>query len=107
MVVSKSSLVIGRKVQSVINQLPHIDGHFWIVRDGKIVDPYFKEYDLLVKFHNGKKGSFIHKPADNMTQLVIENHQSVERSRNKRNRSRWNKGRSWWHYQGINSNEIN
>ena len=71
MVVSKSSLVIGRKVQSVINQLPHIDGHFWIVRDGKIVDPYFKEYDLLVKFHNGKKGSFIHKPADNMTQLVM------------------------------------
>ena len=26
---------------------PTIDGHFWIERDGKIVDIEFKEYDLI------------------------------------------------------------
>ena len=29
-----------------------IKGHFWIVRDGKIIDPHFKEYDDIKKFWN-------------------------------------------------------
>lgn len=28
-----------------------ISGHFWIVHNGKIVDPYFPYYDVAKKFH--------------------------------------------------------
>ena len=31
---------------------PTIDGHFWIERDGKIVDIEFKEYDFIKSIHN-------------------------------------------------------
>jgi hypothetical protein len=26
-------------------KFPIIDGHFWVERDGRIIDPYFLEYD--------------------------------------------------------------
>ena len=39
-----------------------MDGHFWIVRNGEIIDPYFEEYDM-VKVINKLEGEF-----DSMTE---------------------------------------
>ena len=27
-----------------------MDGHYWVERDAKIIDPYFKEYDVVKKY---------------------------------------------------------
>ena len=49
---------------------PIVDGHFWVVRDGNIIDPHFKEYDLVKKIQ-GCVGEPIHLPADDLVQKVI------------------------------------
>ena len=49
---------------------PTIDGHFWIERDGKIVDIEFKEYDLIKTIHNLADG-MVYKEADTLTQTVM------------------------------------
>lgn len=28
------------------------DGHFWVERDGKIIDPWFPQYEMIAKIHN-------------------------------------------------------
>jgi hypothetical protein len=50
--------------------LPIIDGHFWVERDGKVIDPYFPEYNKIKKFYNCS-GDAIYLPADAITQQVI------------------------------------
>ena len=49
---------------------PTIDGHFWIERDGKIVDIEFKEYDFIKTIHNLADG-MVYKEADTLTQTVM------------------------------------
>jgi hypothetical protein len=49
---------------------PVIDGHFWVERDGKVIDPYFEEYDKIKKFW-GCVGDAVYQPADDLTQQVI------------------------------------
>lgn len=50
--------------------LPIIDGHFWVVRDGKIVDWDFPEYDCVRSVWKcGKERNYL--PAPEMTQKVM------------------------------------
>ena len=49
---------------------PTIDGHFWIERNGKIIDIEFNEYNDIKKYR-GCKGGMVHKEADDMTQAVM------------------------------------
>jgi len=46
-----------------------IDGHFWVEKDGKIIDPYFKEYDYLKNYHNGTSITYL--PAPELIQNVM------------------------------------
>lgn len=67
---------IAEKVMRIIHAIPKLDGHFWVVRDGKIIDPHFPQYDVIRSVHKGKK--FIYHPADAMTQrMMIAIHQKV------------------------------
>lgn len=49
---------------------PIIDGHFWVERDGKIIDPYFQEYDFIKKFQN-LTGDIVYLEAEQLTQKLI------------------------------------
>ena len=49
---------------------PIIDGHFWIERNGKIIDNDFKEYDYI-KHQQNCGGEMKYKEADSQTQLII------------------------------------
>ena len=41
-----------KKVFEYINSFKPVDGHFWVERDGKVIDPYFKDYDNIKKIRN-------------------------------------------------------
>ena len=58
-----------RKLVRVKRVCPRIDGHFWVERDGEIIDPHFPEYDFIKSFHRGVK--FVYHPADKNTQLMM------------------------------------
>jgi hypothetical protein len=49
---------------------PTIDGHFWVERDGKILDDDFKEHEYI-KHVNKCSGGKMYKEADALTQKVI------------------------------------
>ena len=53
------------------------DGHYWVVRDGKIIDPMFKSYEE-VKSICGLKGDPIYLPADDLTQQVFKKKLSIK-----------------------------
>jgi len=57
------------KMNRLGGTLPRIDGHFWIERDGKIIDPIFEEYEIMSKLFKSVK--FIYCPADETTQNLI------------------------------------
>jgi len=48
-----------------------MDGHFWVVRNGEIIDPYFKYYDY-VKNVNGLEGDRKYIPAPELIQKVMK-----------------------------------
>ena len=48
-----------------------LDGHFWVVQNGKIIDPYFKEYDQCKSFWKCG-GERIYLPADDLIQKVMK-----------------------------------
>ena len=50
--------------------LPVIDGHFWVERNGKILDTDFAEYGIIRKYHN-LTGGMVYKEADNLTQALM------------------------------------
>jgi hypothetical protein len=51
-------------------ELPDIDGHFWIVRDGKIIDWDFPEYAQVRRMWGcGKEKTYL--PAPEMTQKLM------------------------------------
>ena len=67
-----------KRTKSVAKNFPTFDGHFWVERDGEIIDPYFKDYDFI-KQMNGCKGKQIHLPATAMIQQVfIKKFKAVE-----------------------------
>jgi hypothetical protein len=49
---------------------PQIDGHFWVVRDGKIIDWEINEYNLVRKI-NKCDNIQVHLEADEMTQKMM------------------------------------
>lgn len=51
---------------------PVIDGHFWIERDGKIIDPHFSNYDIICKIRNCDPLSKSYIPAPEITQNLIK-----------------------------------
>jgi hypothetical protein len=67
----KELLPIANKVMKIIHSVPKINGHFWIERDGLIIDPHFKEYDSIKLEHKAKK--FIYSPTDETTQGFMIN----------------------------------
>ena len=49
---------------------PSIDGHFWVERDGKIIDPYFKEYEMIKKI-NKLGNEQVHLEAEETIQKIM------------------------------------
>jgi len=54
-------------------EYPTIDGHFWVVRDGKIIDPVFDGYKYVCKVHDADVTTLSHIPAPIMTQKIMIN----------------------------------
>ena len=53
-----------------MSNLPSIDGHFWVVRDDKVIDWDFPEYSLVRRMWGcGKEKSYL--PAPEMTQKLM------------------------------------
>jgi hypothetical protein len=53
-----------------IIEMPSIDGHFWVVRDGKVIDWDFKQYEQVRKVWGcGKERTYL--PAPEMTQKIM------------------------------------
>lgn len=50
---------------------PTIDGHFWVERDGKIIDPHFQAYDLVKKIQ-GLKGEPVYLEAEPLIQEIMK-----------------------------------
>ena len=61
--------VIIHKLNNVTLGMPTIDGHFWVERDGKKIDPYFEHYDMVKRVHKGKR--WVYLPADELTQRMM------------------------------------
>ena len=49
----------------------YFDGHYWVVRDGVIIDPMFEDYTASKSIF-GLKGRSIYLPADALTQQVFK-----------------------------------
>jgi len=60
---------IGNNVTKVVNGIPKIDGHYWVLRDGVIIDPHFSEYDWYKLANRGV--NTIYYPADATTQRMM------------------------------------
>ena len=57
---------------TIVIDFPRFDAHFWVERNGEIIDFYFPEYDFIKRV-NGCVGEPIYLPAPQETQtLVIE-----------------------------------
>jgi hypothetical protein len=54
----------------LIRDFPTVDGHFWVVRDGKIIDWDFTHYDMVKKIW-GLTDEQIHLEADENTQKIM------------------------------------
>jgi len=51
-------------------QPPSIDGHLWVVKDGKIIDPHFPSYDMISRIRKvSNKKNYL--PADNLIQKIV------------------------------------
>ncbi len=51
-------------------QPPTIDGHLWVVKDGKIIDPHFQHYNMVAHIR-GVSNKKNHLPADTLIQQVL------------------------------------
>jgi len=56
---------------------PIIDAHFWVVRDGQIIDPYFSYYDLVKKLNMLTGDRIYLEAADIVQKVIIRKFQSV------------------------------
>ena len=46
------------------------DGHFWVIRDGKVIDKSFPEWDMVISINKLDRKKQIYLPADDMTQRL-------------------------------------
>jgi hypothetical protein len=52
---------------------PIIDGHFWVERDGKIIDPHFPYYNMICQLRKcDAKAPKSYLPAPEMTQTLMK-----------------------------------
>lgn len=61
---------VGTPVDTLLKPNGHLkcfDGHFWVVKDGEIIDPHFQDYDII-KSINGCVGDAIYCPAPKSVQ---------------------------------------
>ena len=52
-------------------QFPTVDGHFWVVRNGEIIDPIFEQYKMICKIRNADWRHRNYVPAPEMTQKIM------------------------------------
>jgi hypothetical protein len=52
------------------SQPPVIDGHLWVVKDGKIIDPHFKNYNFIANVR-GVSNKKNYLPAEPRVQEVL------------------------------------
>jgi hypothetical protein len=52
-------------------EIPTIDGHFWVVRNGQIVDTNFPEYDIIRKIRGCEPATMSYLPAPKVTQKIM------------------------------------
>ena len=50
---------------------PCVDGHFWLVRNGKIIDPYFDDYTFVKKVQ-GCNNKQVYLPASPLVQTILK-----------------------------------
>ena len=65
-----SDSIITQTYKLIEMELPTIDGHFWIVRNGEIVDWDFPEFSKIFKMWDCKNEKH-YLPAPNMTQQIM------------------------------------
>ena len=56
---------------------PIIDAHFWVERDGVIIDPYFQTYDQSKKFWNLSNEQVYLEADQSIQRIMIEIHTRV------------------------------
>jgi hypothetical protein len=67
-----------------MNLFPSIDAHFWVERDGEIIDPDFKEFDIIGSVWDCDTKDKKYIPAPEMTQkIMIEQYYRVLKYRMK------------------------
>jgi hypothetical protein len=54
-------------------EFPTTDGHFWVVRDGIIIDTIFAEYKTICRVRNADVKTLSYLPAPEMTQKLMIN----------------------------------
>lgn len=48
------------------------DGHFWVERDGQIIDPWFNEYDFVISVHGClKERRYLKCPNDLVGRVLL------------------------------------
>lgn len=57
--------------------LPMIDGHFWVVRDGKIIDSEFPEYAMIRQIRNCSDEQVYLESNPIIQQVLIQKHIDV------------------------------
>ena len=64
---------------------PIIDAHFWVERDGVIIDPYFKTYDQVKKFWDLSNDQVYLEADQSIQKIMIEIHTRVLKKQTKKN----------------------
>ena len=54
-----------------MSQPEAIDGHCWVVRDNKIIDPHFSSYNMVCKIRGVDVNKPVYIPAESIIQKVI------------------------------------
>jgi hypothetical protein len=67
------------------NDYPVIDAHFWVERDGVIIDPYFKTYDKVKNFWNLSNDQVYLEADQSIQKIMIEIHTRVLKKHTKKN----------------------
>lgn len=67
------------------NHYPTIDAHFWVERDGVIIDPYFKSYDRCKEFWNLSDDQVYLEADPSIQKIMLEIHTRVLKKKFKKN----------------------
>ena len=66
----------------MLTNFPEIDAHFWVIRDGKVIDPSFSQYKMIERMWDCDTNNKDYLPAPEITQkIMIEQHYRVLKTR--------------------------